>query len=172
VLLYCALCLHISRTLAETHGVRRRRQYDHAARCSSAPRQLQLRALDLLSSPCPPPAWLRTALRLTLLLVGLFTCQSIRTSRTLTAPELRLHACASARTLDCCALPAAACECWPAEQQLTPHPPVVTKSCSNPRAHKAEVHYQRGTLASWFCPLLCSHIEICSLDCSPRVALI
>ena len=52
VLLYCALCLHISRTLAEPHGVRRRRQYDHAARCSNAPRQLQLRALDLLSSPC------------------------------------------------------------------------------------------------------------------------
>ena len=36
--------------------------------------------------------------------VGLFTCQSIRTSSTLTAPELRLHACGSARTLYCCAL--------------------------------------------------------------------
>jgi len=35
---------------------------------------------------------------------------------------------------------------WPADPQLTPHPPVVPKSCSNPRAHKAEVHYQRGTL--------------------------
>ena len=52
VLLFCALCLHISRNLAEPHGVRRRRQYDHAARCSSAPRQLQLHAFDLLSSPC------------------------------------------------------------------------------------------------------------------------
>ena len=52
VLLCCALCLHISRSLAEPHGVRRRRQYDHAARCSSAPRQVHLRALDLLSSPC------------------------------------------------------------------------------------------------------------------------
>jgi len=101
---------------------------------------------SICSSPCPPPAWLRTAPRLTLLLVGLFTCQSIRTSSTLSAPELRLDECGSARTLDCCALPAAACECWPAEPQLTPHPPVVAKSCSNPRAHKAEVHYQRGTL--------------------------
>jgi len=27
-------------------------QNDHAARCSRTPRQLQLRALDLLSSPC------------------------------------------------------------------------------------------------------------------------
>jgi len=52
VLLCCALCLHVSRTLVEPHGVRRRRQYNHAARCSGAPRQLQLRALDLLLSPC------------------------------------------------------------------------------------------------------------------------
>ena len=74
------------------------------------------------------------------------TCQSIRTSSSLNAPELRLHARGSARTLDCCALPAAACECWPAEPQLMPHPPVVAKSCSNPCAHKAKVHYQRGTL--------------------------
>ena len=51
-----------------------------------------------------------------------------------------------ARTLDCCALPAAACKSWPAEPHLMPQPPVVAKSCSNPRAHKAEVHYQRGTL--------------------------
>ena len=94
----------------------------------------------------PSPVWLRTALYLTLLFVGLLTCQSIRTSSTLTSPELRLHACASARTLDCCALPAPNCECWPAEPQVTPHPPVVAKSYSNPRAYKAEVHYQRGTL--------------------------
>ena len=80
------------------------------------------------------------------LLVGLFTCQSIRTSSTLTAPELRLHACGSAHTLDCCTLPAAACECWPAEPQFTPYPPVVAKSCSDSRAHKAEGHYRRGTL--------------------------
>ena len=26
------------------------------------------------------------------------------------------------------------------------HPPVVAKSCSNPGAHKATVHYQRGSL--------------------------
>jgi len=98
---------------------------------------------------CParlPPAWLQTALRLTLLLLSLFTCQSIRTSSTLTSPELRLHACGSARTLDCCVLPVAAYKCWPAEPQLTPNSPVVAKFCSNPRAHKAEVHYQRGTL--------------------------
>jgi len=58
----------------------------------------------------------------------------------------RLHARCSARMFDCCALPAAACECWPAEPHLMPQPPVIAKSCSNPRAHKAEVHYQRGTL--------------------------
>ena len=50
-----------------------------------------------------------------------------RTYSTLTAPELRLHARGSARTLDCCALPAVTCECRPAEQQLTPHPPVGRK---------------------------------------------
>jgi len=94
----------------------------------------------------PSPAWLRTALRLTLFFVCLLTCQSIHTFSTLTTPELRLHACGSARTLDCCALPAAACESWPAEPHLIPHPPVVAKSCSNPSAHKAEVHYRRGTL--------------------------
>ena len=94
------------------------------------------------------PAWLRTALRLTFLFVGLFrvTCQSIRTFSTLTSPELRLHAGGSARTLDCCALPAAACERWPAAPHLMPKPPVISKSCPNPRAHKAEVHYRRGTL--------------------------
>jgi len=58
----------------------------------------------------------------------------------------RLHARCSARMFDCCALPAAACECWPAEPHLMPQPPVVAKCCSNPRAHKAKVHYQRGTL--------------------------
>jgi len=94
----------------------------------------------------PSPAWLRTALRLTSLFVGLFTCQSIRTSNTLTAPKLRPHAFSSARTLDCCALPADACECWPAEPLFTPHPPMVAKSCPNPRVHKGEVHYKRGTL--------------------------
>jgi len=90
------------------------------------------------------PVWLRTALRLTFLFVGLFTCQSIRTFSTLTS--LELHACDSARTLDCCALPADTCESCPAEPHLMTQPPVVAKSCSNPRAHKAEVHYQRGTL--------------------------
>ena len=52
VLLCCALCLHISCTLAEPYGVCRCGKNDHAARCSRAPRQLQMRALDLLSSPC------------------------------------------------------------------------------------------------------------------------
>jgi len=52
----------------------------------------QVRALDLCRRPVsPPPVWLRTALRLTLLVVDLFTFQSIRTSSTLTTPELRLH---------------------------------------------------------------------------------
>jgi len=77
-----------------------------------------VRSICWRSPASPPPAWHRTALCLTLLLVGLFTCQSIRTSSTLNAPELRLYACGSARTLDCHALPAAACECWPAESQL------------------------------------------------------
>ena len=54
----------------------------------------------------------------------------------------RLHARCSARMFDCCALPAAACECWPAEPHLMPQPPVIAKSCSNPRAHKAEVPYR------------------------------
>jgi len=94
----------------------------------------------------PSPVWLRTALHLTLLFVGLLTCQSIRTSSTLTTPELRLHAYGSAHTLDCCAPPATSCEWWSVEPQLTPHPPVVAKSCPNPRAHKAELHCQRGTL--------------------------
>ena len=49
VLLCCALCLHTSCTRAEPYGVRRCSKND---RCSRAPRQLQLRALDLLSSPC------------------------------------------------------------------------------------------------------------------------
>ena len=52
VLLCCTLWLHISRTPAEPHEVRRCRQNDNAARFSRTPRQLQLRALDLLSSPC------------------------------------------------------------------------------------------------------------------------
>ena len=47
VLLCCALCLHISCTRAEPYGVRSKN-----SRCSRAPRQLQLQALDLLSSPC------------------------------------------------------------------------------------------------------------------------
>ena len=70
----------------------------------------------------------------------------MRSFSTLTAPELGLHACGSARTLDCCALPAAAYKRWPAEPHLMPQPPVVAKSCSDPRALKAKVHYWRGTL--------------------------
>jgi len=58
VFLCCALYLHISRTPAEPHGVRRCRQNDHAARCSRTPRQLHLRTLDLLSSPFQPLACL------------------------------------------------------------------------------------------------------------------
>jgi len=92
------------------------------------------------------PAWLRTALRVAFLLVGLWTCQCIRTFSTLTSPSLRLHACGSARTPDCCTLPAAVCARWPAEPHLMPKPPAISKSCPNPRAHKAEVHYRRGTL--------------------------
>ena len=85
----CAQFLQISRTLVELHWARRRRHHDHAARCSSAPQERSLRALDL---------------------------------------------------------PVPTCECWTTEPQFTPHPPMVANSCPNPRAHKAEVHYQRGTL--------------------------
>jgi len=46
----------------------------------------------------------------------------------------------------CYAPLAAAYECWAAELHLMPQPPALGKSCSNPRAYKAEVHYQRGTL--------------------------
>ena len=61
----------------------------------------------------------------------------------------RLHARGSGRRwtnsmFDCCALPAAACECWPAEPQLMPQPPVVAKSCSNPRAHKQRCTTSEG----------------------------
>jgi len=48
--------------------------------------------------------------------------------------------------LDYCALPTTTCETWPVELHLMPQPSVVAKSCSNPRAHKVEVYYQRGTL--------------------------
>jgi len=46
----------------------------------------------------------------------------------------------------CCAPLAVAYECWAAELHLMPQPPALEKSCSNLRAHKADVHYQRGTL--------------------------
>ena len=58
---FAALCASTSRVLvtrAEPHGVRRCSKNDHAALCSRASRQLQLRALDLLSSPCSPLACL------------------------------------------------------------------------------------------------------------------
>ena len=54
-------------------------------------------------------------------------------ARMICRKQNRLHAFGSARTLDCCALPAATCECWPAEPQLTPHPPVV-RVCTCVRA--------------------------------------
>ena len=53
-----------------------------------------------------------------------------------------IFTCAKRSQTNCCALPAANS----AEPHLIPQPPVVAKSCSNPRAHKAKVHYQRGTL--------------------------
>jgi len=91
----------------------------------------------------PSPAWLNRPA------VDFFVRWSLhmpilRTFTILTSPEL--HACDSARTLDCCALSVTVCETWPVEPHLMPQPPVVAKSCSNPRVHKAEVHYQRGTL--------------------------
>jgi len=46
----------------------------------------------------------------------------------------------------CCVPLAAAYECWAAELQLMPQSPALEKSCSNPHAYKAKVHYQRGTL--------------------------
>jgi len=43
----CAWCLVFLRTLEDPHWIRRRRDHDHAASCSSAPQRLQLRAPDL-----------------------------------------------------------------------------------------------------------------------------
>ena len=40
VFLDCAWCLQLSRTLEDPHWVRRRRDHDHATRCSSAPQEL------------------------------------------------------------------------------------------------------------------------------------
>jgi len=48
--------------------------------------------------------------------------------------------------LDYCALITTTCETWSAELYLMSQPPVVAKSCSNPRVHNVKVYYQRGTL--------------------------
>jgi len=90
----------------------------------------------------PSPVWIRTTLRLTLFFGCLLTCHSLHAFSTL----LRLHSCGNARTRDCGALTALACAHCPLEPHLIPQSPAVAKSCSNPRAHKAEVHYRRGTL--------------------------
>ena len=107
----CAWCLEISCTLEEPHWVRRRRYHDHAASCSSAPRTVaactRIAGVALLATRLPrsepgvrmPICWFPTRaaaflvprqiqhpLCLTVLLAGLFTCQSIRTSSTLHAP--------------------------------------------------------------------------------------
>ena len=94
----------------------------------------------------PPPVFIRTALRLTLFFGCLLTCQSVHAFSTPTAPHLRLYSCGNARTRDCGALTALACAHCPLEPHLIPQLPAVAKSCSNPRAHKAEVHYRQGSL--------------------------
>jgi len=90
----------------------------------------------------PPPVWIRTDLRLTLFFGFLLTCHSVHAFNTL----LRLHSCGNARTRDCGALTVLTCAHCPLEPHLIPQSPAVAKSFSNPRAHKAEVHYRRGTL--------------------------
>ena len=87
----------------------------------------------------PPPVWIRTALRLTPFFGCLLTCHSVHAFST----HLRLHSCGIARSRDCGALTALACAHCPLEPHLIPQSPAVAKSCSNPRAHKAEVHYRR-----------------------------
>jgi len=94
----------------------------------------------------PPPVFIRTALRLTLFFGCLLTCQSVHAFSTPTAPHLRLYSCGNARTRDCGALTALACAHCPLEPHLIPQSPAVAKSCSNPRAHKDEVHYRPGSL--------------------------
>jgi len=93
-----------------------------------------------------PPVWIRTALRLTLFFGCLLTCQSVHAFRTPTVPHLRLHSCGNVRTRDCGALTALACAHCSLEPHLIPQLPAVAKFCSNPRAHKAEVHYREGSL--------------------------
>ena len=90
----------------------------------------------------PPPVCIRTGLRLTLFFGCLLTCHSVHVLRTL----LRLHSCGNARTRDRGALTASACARCLLEPHLISQSPAVAKSCPNPRAHKAEVHYRRGTL--------------------------
>jgi len=89
-----------------------------------------------------PPFWIRTALRLTLFFGCLLTCRSVHAFNT----HLRLHSCGIVRTRDCGALTVLACAHCPLEPHLIPQSPAVAKSCSNPRAHKAEVYYRQGSL--------------------------
>jgi len=98
----------ISRTPPDPRWIRRRRDHDHAATCSSAARH-------------PRQEFSR----------------QVRDRR----PALH---CARAR--DCGALTAVVCAHCPLEPHLIFQLPVVAKSCSNPRAHKAEVHYRQGSL--------------------------
>jgi len=90
----------------------------------------------------PPPVCIRIVLRLTLFFGCLLTCHSVHALNTL----LRLHSCINARTRDCGALTASACARCLLEPHLIPLSPAVVKSCPNPRTHKVEVHYRRGTL--------------------------
>ena len=59
VLLCCALCLHISCTLAEPYGVCRCSKNDHAARCSRAPDNCRcVHSICSRRLASPSPAWL------------------------------------------------------------------------------------------------------------------
>ena len=83
-------------------------------------------------------------MRSTLFLGCLLICHFVHAFST----PLRLHSCGNARTRDCGALTALACARCPLEPHLIPQSSAVAKS-SNPRAHKTEVHYRRGTLEEY-----------------------
>ena len=93
-------------------------------------------------SACLPPVCVRTAMRSPLFLGCLLIYHFVHAFST----PLRLHSCGNARTRNCGALTALACARCPLEPHLISQSPAVAKSCPNPRAHKAEVHYRRGTL--------------------------
>ena len=86
------------------------------------------------------PRQIQHPLCLTVLLAGLFTCQSIRTSSTLHAPThyTRNRPCVLDTPQKNTVMAPTACQCIHASCRLGCRNP--QKSCQNPRALQAEVH--------------------------------